>query len=279
MQRKNEKKYYVLVPLPSSDRKRCLPQPNCPYIKENVCKDGSLDVDIFNKMLSDGKTLLSRLQSKQERNNFVHSEIITFEDTAILQNLTKDDVLYVTAHGSASEIGSYKEGVDIAPRQLAENFKKSNLSKELTIIKIMACDSAVDEHSIDKSYPKDTDKAKPTLEKFEKRQKNINSSLYLCGKSSVNHYLPSYAQRFQLIMQGNKGENGYTNLNVYGYLGEVSDQDKSKKNRDKHTYVYSGNGLYVRAKDARIRFFPANTNDEEKNEIRDTNRNNINLMS
>jgi hypothetical protein len=239
------KRYYVLIPLPDSKRENCLSKESGgpDYISKTACdKHNKLTQANFNELVALAKSLITRLQKSKDTRH-VHAVPITFADVDILKNLRSNDVLYVTAHGSPSLIGTQYEGVNLTPEQLARAFLTAGLSKSLNILKLMACDTAIDAKNVS-VYGSSKEKPK--------------------GSKSVKL---SFAESFRVAMVG------YENLDVAGYLGKVADIHSAKQKNSYHSCCrfFGETNSLGRASQSRIIHLSPNTKHDpdevaEKNE-------------
>lgn len=245
------KKLFVLVPLPSAYCADCTFEHT--YIqKPNGSKKSAdhLSKENLDELFLLGRQILQRLITKHP--NDTHSEILTFADSEVLATLNKDAILYIAAHGSPSAIGTKKEGVNIAPTQLVSELINAKLSPKLRTLKIMACNTAINENNID-VFSEITNA--PTL------SKNKSSFAENTRKTFDTH-------------------DKYKQLDIIGYLGEVADTIKSKNTKDIHCYARffrDQKNPTIRGKDAQIICLAPNTT-RNKEEVLDANANRVELI-
>lgn len=246
--------YYVLVPIPHYKIDQCLLEKN-DYLEARGCegkKTKILSAAVYKELTKLGQQLITRLQDKEGRN--VHPTIITFADSDILSRLGSNDVLYITAHGNPSVIGSLGSGVTLTPKRLATELKKMKLSRELQTLKLMACNSGI-------------------------HKKNVS----VFGRSSVkpNAQEKSFARKLLIEMQKpsqKEAQDGYTNLDIAGYLGYLTDASHVKNGERRHSYVRFDDETNIhvqtRAKDARLFFLSRNTRKDTVS-VKEENRDHV----
>lgn len=241
-------KIYVLVPLPSLDISKCVYTEGGFITLKGCNTNGELKKELYAELTELGSTLLKRLQMKKTRD--VNPVLITFADVDILKNLSGNDVLYVTAHGFTTAIGNKEEGVDISAERLAKIFNDIPLSKNLRTIKIMCCNSALKKDNVKEAYGK----ALPNA------PKSVSSE--------------SFIEVFQKNMKD------YSNLDIIGYLGYISDIVKAKHKKDYHTVVqfFSIGNNNIRAKEASIILCSKNSK-RDKYEIEEVNESHLSLLN
>lgn len=226
---------YVLIPLPSLKNEKCSCITSTYIQKEGCDEQGILTKNNFNELRELGHSLLNRLQVKESRNTY--GSVISFGEYEILNKLTENDVLYITAHGMASSLGNLKFGVDLSPKNLAKELIRAftDAKDQLKFpgtLKIMACNSALNTSN---------EKVYATTSQQKQRPKEILQKSYIEQlKIEIKELAPQLAEQ----------------LDICGYLGYISDILNAKSKKDIHTYARfdpndPGERL-IRASDAKI---------------------------
>lgn len=188
----------------------------------------------YKKLSSLGSTLLERLSKKKSRE--VYPTLLTFKDRDILRSLGNDDTLYITAHGSAKNIGSSNDDLCYSAEALAEALQEANLAPTIRTIKLMTCYSGVQKEDAPILHP-----TCPKLAEELERQQF------------------SFAELFQIKLTSL----GYPFTDVCGYIGEVAEA-KSKRRVMESCIIYLAGAHTMRAKDGQQWFFGRHHSEEER---------------